>query len=760
VVVAMQSYINSTSQTSHTTGAFDSTGGDVVILFASSHMGVTFTPSDSFGNTWISLAGPTSTSTGFDLRSQVWYARNPVVGPNHTITMNLSLAQPLVMSVIVVKGSNISAPIDVVSPIGSDNGTQSLNIASPGITTTAANDLLIGFSKVSVGSVFQPGTGFTQQAAASSNYLDAETGLAAAPGTYSATFSVGFAVTWQAVIVAINPAAGSNPNQVNLGWTASTETGGTIASYLVERCQGASCSSFSQIGSSTTTAYSDTTVVASTTYSYRVRAKDSANNTGPYSNIATVTTPTGVPLPNISSLSPTSGAVGTAVTITGTNFGATQGTSTVSFNGTAATVTSWSAGSIAATVPNGATTGNVVVTVGGQSSSGVLFTVTAGISSLSPTSGPVGTAVTIAGTNFGSTQGTSTVKFNGTTATPTSWSNTSIVVPVPAGATTGNVVVTVGGQASNGVLFTVGTNPPPGSIAHLQQASNSDVSGRGYASFSATFPAGTTSGSAIVIGVTYGNSNPTITASDSQGNTYAQALSTYDAGHNQGCAILYATNTRGNASDTVTVNFSGGGVAYLGLGIHEYSGVAASSVLDGTVGGKGNSGSPSSGSVTTTANGDLIFSCGAEDGIGSGDTFTAGSGFTKRVDLGAAAAYADEDRVQATAGSIAATWTLSPSSSWVTNMAAFKAAGASTAPSLTSLSPTSGPVGTAVTLTGTNFGSTQGTSTVSFNGTAATPTSWSSTSIVVPVPTGATTGNVTVTVSGQTSNALTFTVTP
>ena len=53
--------------------------------------------------------------------------------------------------------------------------------------------------------------------------------------------------------------------------------------------------------------------------------------------------------------------------------------------------------------------------------------------------------MTITGTNFGATKGTSTVTFNGTTATPTTWSATSIVVPVPAGATTGNVVVTVGG---------------------------------------------------------------------------------------------------------------------------------------------------------------------------------------------------------------------------------------------------------------------------------------------------------------------------
>ena len=64
------------------------------------------------------------------------------------------------------------------------------------------------------------------------------------------------------------------------------------------------------------------------------------------------------------------------------------------------------------------------------------------ISNVSPTSGLAGTAVTISGANFGSTQGTSTVTFNGVTATPTNWTDTSITVPVPAGAATGPVVVT------------------------------------------------------------------------------------------------------------------------------------------------------------------------------------------------------------------------------------------------------------------------------------------------------------------------------
>ena len=175
----------------------------------------------------------------------------------------------------------------------------------------------------------------------------------------------------------------------------------------------------------------------------------------------------GPPPPSIASLSPTSGAVGTAVTISGANFGSTQGSSSVRFNGTTATPASWSPTSIVAPVPSGATTGPVVVTVNSVASNGLAFSVTSSaptLTSLSPTSGAVGTSVTISGANFGSTQGSSSVRFNGTTATPTSWSPTSIVAPVPSGATTGPAVVTVGGVASNGLTFTVsgaGSLPAP-----------------------------------------------------------------------------------------------------------------------------------------------------------------------------------------------------------------------------------------------------------------------------------------------------------
>src|SRR2546423_119701 len=62
--------------------------------------------------------------------------------------------------------------------------------------------------------------------------------------------------------------------------------------------------------------------------------------------------------PTITSIAPTSGGVGAAVTITGTNL---TGTSSVSFNGIAAIFGTVTATSIATTVPPSATTGTIVV---------------------------------------------------------------------------------------------------------------------------------------------------------------------------------------------------------------------------------------------------------------------------------------------------------------------------------------------------------------------------------------------------------------
>ena len=72
--------------------------------------------------------------------------------------------------------------------------------------------------------------------------------------------------------------------QINLSWTASTDNVG-VTGYRVERCQGASCTNFAQVGTPTATTFSDTGLTANTTYRYRVRATDAAGNLSAYSTI-------------------------------------------------------------------------------------------------------------------------------------------------------------------------------------------------------------------------------------------------------------------------------------------------------------------------------------------------------------------------------------------------------------------------------------------------------------------------------------------
>jgi len=78
-------------------------------------------------------------------------------------------------------------------------------------------------------------------------------------------------------------ATATGPTQVDLSWTASTDNVG-VTGYEVFR-DGVS------IGSASGTGYSDTAVSEATTYTYRVRARDSAGNNSGLSDAATVTTP-------------------------------------------------------------------------------------------------------------------------------------------------------------------------------------------------------------------------------------------------------------------------------------------------------------------------------------------------------------------------------------------------------------------------------------------------------------------------------------
>lgn len=158
--------------------------------------------------------------------------------------------------------------------------------------------------------------------------------------------------------------------------------------------------------------------------------------------------------PGVNSFTPATAPVGATVTITGMNFSTTPGNNRVTFNGTAATVTSATATQLTVTVPAGATAGKISV-----EANGTVATSTTNfgnpkaptITDFVPGSGPVSTVVVISGTNFLSTPANNTVRFNGKVAAVTNATSTQLKVVVPAGATTGKVSV----QTSNGIATSV-----------------------------------------------------------------------------------------------------------------------------------------------------------------------------------------------------------------------------------------------------------------------------------------------------------------
>jgi hypothetical protein len=94
------------------------------------------------------------------------------------------------------------------------------------------------------------------------------------------------------------PSAPTNPvataigvTQIHLNWTASADNVG-VTGYLLER-QDPGSQSFVQVGTSTRTSYNDTGLAAGSSYSYRVRATDHAQNLSEYSGVASATTQMG-----------------------------------------------------------------------------------------------------------------------------------------------------------------------------------------------------------------------------------------------------------------------------------------------------------------------------------------------------------------------------------------------------------------------------------------------------------------------------------
>jgi len=415
------------------------------------------------------------------------------------------------------------------------------------------------------------------------------------------------------------------------------------------------------------------------------------------------------------------------VTISGTNFGSAQGTGTVSFNGADATPTSWSATSIVTTVPIGATTGNVVVSASGVASNGKSFTVVEsfGITGVSPGTGVVGEVVTLTGSGFGGTQGTSTLKLNGTSATVASWSDTILVAYVPSGATTGPFTVTVNGNAANSASFTVTALPSGwsdgdiGSVGVAGSASDANgtftVNGAGLGSFS-----------------TPDGFNFAYQQLSGDGTIVARVVSVA-GGYAPQAGVMVRETLDPSATNAFTFYYQN----FIYLSERTTSG--------GSPGYQGGMNDTPPYWVKLVRSGSTFTAYGSADGInwtqvGSSQTISMASivyiglGVTSRTTSALTTATFD---------SVSVTQSSAP------------------APVITSLSATTGSVGSQVTISGTGFGATQSGSVVTLNGGQVTINSWSSAAISITIPTGATSGDFLVSVAPamNESNAVYFTVT-
>ena len=412
--------------------------------------------------------------------------------------------------------------------------------------------------------------------------------------------------------------------------------------------------------------------------------------------------------PRATGFSPNPAPVGTPLTITGTNL---TGATLVTFSGVGAVTvvpTDITLTSLKVVVPPDAVTGPVTVTNGSQSStSTVNFRVAPKITTVLPGTAVGGSEdlVTVTGTNLMAQTGTQTVKVGTTTVPPgliKSNTPTELVFKVPLGAVTAKVsVTTVDGTAlsPNTLLVTqppraTGFSPNPAPVGALLTITGTNLTGATLVTFSG------------VGAVTVVPTDITLTS--------LKVVVPPDA------VTGPVTVTNGSQSSTSTVNF-------------RVAPKIESFTPDTAVGG-----SPTIVDVTGTnllaLSGALTVKVGTmtvPPSLISGSTPTLLQ-FT--VPLGAGSGKISVTTVDGTA--------LSPNTLLVTQP-----------PRATGFSPNPAPVGTPLTITGTNL---TGATLVTFSGVGAVtvvPTDITLTSLKVVVPPDAVTGPVTVTNGSQSSTS-------
>ncbi len=471
----------------------------------------------------------------------------------------------------------------------------------------------------------------------------------------------------------------------------------------------------------------------------------------------------------VTSFSPTNGAPGTTIVITGTGF---TSDSQVKFgNSSPASRDIVNSTRINAVVPADAETGSISVTAGFTATSVTAFTVAPRVDGFSPAIGTLGTLVTVFGANFIS--GQTTVRFGSVTAaTPSVPANNQLVVTVPAGAATAPISIsTFAGTNTTPTNFVIsgsaiitGFTPaigPTGSVVILSGGDFTGttavkINGVNASAFSvtaasqihATVPTTATTGPLSV-------TTPTGTATTSS-NFVVSGLAPIITGFSPfgGKAGDPVVITGINFTTATNVSFNGTNAAFAVTSDTQISATVPTGATTGPLRVFNPAGTNTTGSNFIIGPFITGFSPVAAQ-IGSqvvveGFNFlevtnvaftSATGGFTNAsaVAIVSATQLRGTVPVGATNGPVRV---ISPSGTNITssNVTVF-----ALAPVLTSFTPTNGLPGTTVTLEGANF---LGATNVSFNGIAASFSLTADTQITATVPAAATTGPISITTPG------------
>jgi hypothetical protein len=246
--------------------------------------------------------------------------------------------------------------------------------------------------------------------------------------------------------------------------------------------------------------------------------------------------------PIVSRVTPTSGIPGTQVTVTGSGFGASQGTGNVVLGTVYGNVVSWSDTQVVATVAAGSTTGTARIFQSGTVSNAVNFTVNSPhIDGVDPHAGAPGTSVTITGTGFGNSQGNGYVWLGNQYGIVSSWNSTEIVCIVAGSAQSGTARVFQNGIWSNAINFTVLGSGKTSADVTLEPNLISMLVGE-----TRTLQALDANGS-VIHGLTWNSSDPNVAALSADDPPVITALAegnaTITAGDGSATIVVYAGST-------------------------------------------------------------------------------------------------------------------------------------------------------------------------------------------------------------------------